>query len=242
MGEQARRALWVALAVVLLGVASLIVNIATIEQLSGEQQHFFAVRRTFSLVLNAGTVWAGISVLAGAVMQRRVPAAIAGLVAGSGALVVHYGLGELTGLMPDGSFTSNGMWFVAATVTGAPLGLIGALARSRTQWGIAARLVVPLGAVIEPWFAGWWHASAEDTWAVSASDRAAAFTLTLLGLLGMWLAVRAAAKQPRPVCRQLRRRFHHHLRGGSASRTTAAADSSAEAAAAAAAAARSSRS
>lgn len=203
MGEQTRRALWVALAVAFLGVASLVVNITNGAQLSGEQEHLLAVRRTSSLVLNAGTVWAGVSVFAGAVMRRNVPAAVAGMLAGTGALVVHYGVGELTGLMPGGSFNSNAMWFVAAIATGAPLGMVGGLARSPSRWRLAARFVVPLGAVVEPWFVGWWNASDLDAWAVTASDRAAAGVLTLLGLLGMWLAVRARSGQPDRVCRQL---------------------------------------
>ncbi|MFC7486588.1 hypothetical protein ACOCJ7_10155 [Knoellia sp. CPCC 206453] len=193
MGEQARRASWVGLAVALLGVASLVVNITTIEQLSGEQEQFFAVRRTFSLLLNSGTAWAGVSVLAGAVMRRPGPAAITGMLAGTGALVVHYGLGELTGLMPAGSFSSNLFWFVAAILTGAPLGLVGALGRSRTRWGVAARLVVPLGAVVEPWSAGWWQSSALDSWPVKMSNPAAAVILTLLGLVGLTYAVRSRA-------------------------------------------------
>lgn len=190
MREQRRRVAWTALAVILLGVSSLLVNITTSAQLSGEQQGFFAVRRTFSLVLNSGTAWAGISVLAGAIMLRRGPAAAAGMLAGTGALVVHYGVGELTGLMPPGSFGSNTLWFVAAIVTGAPLGIVGAVARSHTRWRNWARLVVPLGAVIEPFFAGWWQGSSSDTWAVTASARCAAVILTVLGLVGLWLVLR----------------------------------------------------
>lgn len=181
-----------ALAVVLLGVASLLVNITTDAQLSGEQQHLLALRRTFSLVLNAGTVWAGISVLAGALMRRPIPAAVAGMLAGTGALVVHYGLGEITGLMPTGSFGANTSWFIAALLTGAPLGLVGALTRVRTLWGTLARLVVPLGAIIEPWFVGWFTSN-QRSWAESVSDVAAGAILTLLGLIGTAYAVRSRA-------------------------------------------------
>lgn len=195
LGEQARRASWVGLAVVLLGIGSLLVNITTSEQLSGEQGTFFAFRRTFSLLLNAGTVWAGISILAGALMVRVVPAAVAGLVAGFAALSVHYGLGELTGLMPGGSFSSNVNWFLAAALTGAPLGFVGALTRSPSRWRLPARLVLPVAAVVEPWFVGWWQTSAAEAVAVRGSDLAAAVTLTVLGLTGMAYAVssRAAA-------------------------------------------------
>ncbi|MFC7491517.1 MULTISPECIES: hypothetical protein [unclassified Knoellia] len=193
MGEHGRRASWVALAVVALGVGSLVVNITSDAQLSGDQQVLFGIRRTFSLLLNAGTVWAGISVLAGAVMRHLRPAAVAGLLAGSGALVVHYGVGVITGLMPVGSFSSNAMWFLAAAMSGAPLGLVGAVARSRTRWGIAARLVVPLGAVIEPWFAGWWLSPDVDSLAVRASSLVAAGTLTVVGLAAIVYAVRAVA-------------------------------------------------
>lgn len=195
MGEQARRASWVALAVVTLGVASLVANLTTSAQLSGEQQVLFGVRRTGSLLLNAGTVWAGISVLTGALMRRAIPAAVAGTLAGAGALVVHYGVGELTGAMPAGSFTSNTFWFVAAFLTGAPLGLIGAVARSRTRWAVPARLVVPLAAIVEPWFARWWQSSDLDAAAVSSSNLAAAGILTSLGLVGIWVTLTRARSQ-----------------------------------------------
>lgn len=182
-------------AVLVLGVASLISNITTEAQLSGEDQTLFALRRTLSLLLNAGTVWVGISVLAGWLVRRPVPAAVAGLLAGASALVVHYGLGELTGLMPEGSFATNGMWFVIAAVTGAPAGLVGAMAQSRTRWGLLARLVVPAGALLEPWVVGWWQSGALQTTAERASNLAAAAILTLAGLAGAWLAAAGFARR-----------------------------------------------
>ena len=189
MGEQARSVSQVVLAVVVLGVASLVVNITSEAQLSGEDQGLFAFRRTFSLLLNAGTVWAGLSVLAGALMRRVIPAAVGGTLAGAGALIVHYGVGVLTGLMPAGSFGANTFWFAAALLTGAPLGLIGALSRSRTWWAFPARLVVPLAAVAEPWVVGWWRVSDPESRGECVSDVAAGCILTLLGLAGVWIAI-----------------------------------------------------
>jgi hypothetical protein len=166
----------------LLGVLSLLVNITTGSQLSGQDQEIFAIRRTGSLLLNSGTVWAGLSVLAGWLVRRPIPAALAGVGAGMGALVVHYALGETTGVMPAGSFGSNVVWFTIAGVTGAPLGLVGALSTRAGRWGVTSRLLVPLGAVLEPWVVHWWQPDALTTPAQRVSDLAAATILTVAGL------------------------------------------------------------
>lgn len=193
----------VVVAVVALGIASLLSNITTDAQLLGEDQAWFAIRRTMSLLLNSGTAWAGVSVLAGFLVCRPArrsgglrAAALAGLIAGSGALLVHYGLGELTGLMPPGSFGSNVFWFVAAAVTGAPLGLIGAWARRPSLWGLAARFVVPAGAVLEPFVTGWWSSGWVTTPAERTSTLAAAVLLTALGVLGAAVVLRSRGQHP----------------------------------------------
>ncbi|WP_353950913.1 hypothetical protein V6K52_14890 [Knoellia sp. S7-12] len=134
MGDRGRGWLGVLLSVVVLGVGSLLSNITTGAQLSGEDQALFAARRTASLLLNAGTLWVGVSVLAGWLVRLPVTAAVAGPLAGVGALVVHYGLGELTGLMPPGSFASNEFWFVAAALT-VPRRASWVLRRERTPGG-----------------------------------------------------------------------------------------------------------
>lgn len=170
------------MAACLLAVLSLLTNITTDAQLAGQDQEIFAMRRTGSLLLNAGTVWAGLSVLAGWLVRRPMPAAVAGVGAGTGALVMHYGLGEATGAMPPGSFGSNVAWFAVAGVTGAPLGLVGDLTRRPHRWGLAARLLVPAGAVLEPWVARWWQRDALTTPAERLSDVAAATILTAAGL------------------------------------------------------------
>src|SRR5689334_7407159 len=72
--------------VVVLGVSSLLVNVTTEAQLSGDAPVALALRRTASLLLNAGTVWAGVSVLAGWWAVRPVRAAVTGVLAGLGAL------------------------------------------------------------------------------------------------------------------------------------------------------------
>lgn len=177
--------------VVVLGVSSLLVNVTTEAQLSGDAPLALAVRRTASLLLNAGTVWAGVSVLAGWWALRRARAAVAGVLAGLGALVVHCGVGEVTGLMPAGSFADNAPWFVVGAVTGAPLGLVGSLAHARGRWGLVAALVVPVGAVAEPWVQGWWVAGHGEGWPTRVSSLVTAAVLTGAGLLG---ARRAAGR------------------------------------------------
>ena len=49
----------------LLAVVALLSNITTEAQLSGRDQLWFTVRRAVSVFVNAGTLWAGISILAG---------------------------------------------------------------------------------------------------------------------------------------------------------------------------------
>ena len=176
--------------VVVLGVSSLLVNVTTQAQLSGEAPVALAVARTASLLLTGAAVWAGVRVLAGWWAVRAVRAAVAGLLAGLGALVVHYGVGEVTGLMPAGSFTDNAPWFVVGAVTGAPLGLVGSLAHRRGRWGVAAAVVVPLGAVVEPWLQGWWLAADGASWPTRVSGLVTAVVLTEAGLLGARRATR----------------------------------------------------
>lgn len=195
VGERVRPWVWVVVSVLGLGVVSLLSNVTTTAQLSGADQGLFALRRTASLLLNAGTLWAGVSVLAGWLVRRPTAAAAAGLLAGAAALGVHYGAGELTGLMPPGSFASNAMWFAAAAVTGAPLGLVGAAARSHSGWGRVAALVVPTGAVLEPWAVGWWQATDALSQAVRMSNAVAAVILTAAGLAGAWFAAGSSGRQ-----------------------------------------------
>ncbi|MDO5501499.1 MAG: hypothetical protein Q4F67_17660, partial [Propionibacteriaceae bacterium] len=140
---------WVASVI---GVVALVSNITTETQLTGQADTWLTVRFTLSKLVNAGTVWGGLLILAGWLVRRPLAAALAGIAAGEVALAVHYALGQVFAVYGYGAhmWAANWPWFVIALVLGAPLGLLGATARRRDGWGLAARLVVPVGAIVEP--------------------------------------------------------------------------------------------
>lgn len=177
-------------AAALLGVLALLSNITTWDQLSGRANELLTARFFLSKLVNSGTAWAGLLVLAGWLVRRRRQAVIAGIVAGELALLVHYGLGEVIGgwlAIPPAGFLSNEIWFIAAALFGAPLGLIGALAHRRDQIGRMAGLVVPIGAVIEPFFRGSFRVPEILPWAERTAECLSGIMLVLFGLL---LAIR----------------------------------------------------
>lgn len=91
------RAGWtkVIVAASLVGIIALLSNITTTDQLSGDADTLLTLRFTVSKLVNSGTVWGGLLTLAGWFVRRPLHAALAGVVAGEVALVVHYGLGHL---------------------------------------------------------------------------------------------------------------------------------------------------
>lgn len=131
------------------GVVAWLSNLTTETQMAGGDRVWWGVRTFVSRVVNSGTVWAGLPVLAGWTVRRPTHAVVAGVVVSEVALVVHYTVGSFTGTMPWASWGDNWYWFVAAVVLCAPLGLVGATARRRDPWGLACRLVVPVGAITE---------------------------------------------------------------------------------------------
>lgn len=151
----ARRAWWlVLLASVALGLVSLASNITSEAQLSGDADTFLTARFTISKLVNSGTAWAGLPILAGWLVGRRGRAAVAGIAAGLTALVTHYGVGLVFGQFDPLAWVDNSYWFVIALIVGAPLGLIGSAARRTDRWGLLASLTVPLGAILEPFYVG----------------------------------------------------------------------------------------
>lgn len=131
------------------GVVAWLSNLTTETQMAGGDRVWWGVRTFVSRVVNSGTVWAGLPVLAGWTVRRPTQAVVAGVVVSEVALVVHYTVGSFTGTMPWASWGDKRYWFVAAVVLCAPLGLVGATARRRDPWGLACRLVVPVGAITE---------------------------------------------------------------------------------------------
>lgn len=184
---------------VLLGLVALLVNVTSVDQMSGQADGLAALRKTVSKVVNAGTVWAGLMVLAGALVRRPGVAAAAGPVSGVVALAVHYGVGGVLDLMPWAGLGDNAWWFVAAVVLGVPLGVVGALSRRPTRIGLGAALVVPLGAVVEPFLVGWLP-PAPTTWPNQVSGVVAGSLLVLAGMLGAaWVWFRSASGRTSPA-------------------------------------------
>lgn len=173
-----------------LGVAAWSVNITTTAQLDGSDRLLWAVRTCISVLVNAGVVWAGLGVLAGWLVRRPGHAVLAAVAASELALVVHYAIGSVTGTMPWASWGDNISWFVAAIVLTGPLGLVGAAARRTNLRGLLARLVVPAGAITEPFVTG----LIAPTFANGPADwwaRTVAGTVLLaVGLVGAGLVLR----------------------------------------------------
>lgn len=167
-----------------LALVSLASNVTTMSQLSGEAQAALAVRSTISKVVNSGAIWGGLPILAGWLVRRPRQAFAAGIVACLVALFVHYGLGRLLGIFDSSVWTENQFWFGLAVVVGGPLGLIGAVARRSDQWGLVARLVVPVAAVLEPFYLGMLSPPAFMPWPGRVSSVMSAVVLIAAGTAG----------------------------------------------------------
>lgn len=166
---------------VTLALVSVTSNITTMAQLSAQADTLLAVRSTVSKLVNAGTVWAGLPVLAGWLIGRRVQAAAAGVAACLIALVVHYSVGQVLGQFDSAAWAENWFWVVLAVVVGGPLGLIGAAARRIDRWGLLARLVVPVGAVLEPFSVGMFTMPSILPWPTRVSSMVSGGVLLIAG-------------------------------------------------------------
>lgn len=183
----------VALAVAL---ASLLSNITTEAQMMGQADTVKAVRLTISKLLNSGTVWAGLPILTGWLVRKRGQAAAIGIVSCLVALVGHYALGQAIGIFEPAIWQDNAMWFAFAAVLGAPLGLIGSVARHETTSGLLARLVVPAGALLEPFVVGMFTEPAILPWPVRVASAACGVALLACGAIGAALVVRRYVLAP----------------------------------------------
>lgn len=188
-----------------LGLLSLASDATTASQINGEANTLRAVRGTISVLLN-GTLWAALAVLSGWLLRRPVQAAAGGVVALLAALVVHYGVGWLVGMFDTAGVLDNSYWFVQALVVGGPLGLVGAVARRSDRWGVLARLVVPVMAVLEAFVRDSFSAPAILPWAQRFEEVASGILLLLLGTVGsIWVLVRSRGNekaQAREAARQ----------------------------------------
>ncbi|WP_051047883.1 hypothetical protein [Rhodococcus sp. AW25M09] len=180
----------VVLAAVVVALVSLASNITSESQLSAEADTLLAVRWTFSKLVNSGAVWAGLPILSGWLVRRPLQAFAAGIVASLMALFVHYGVGRLFGMFDDTVWAGNQVWFVLALVAGGPLGLVGAMARSGGPSGLLARLVVPVGAVLEPFYRRMFSVPTILPWPDRVASVAAGLILVVAGLVGGAVLIR----------------------------------------------------
>lgn len=163
---------------------SLASNVTTLSQLAGKANTLLIGRLTLSQLVNAGTVWAGLAVVSGWLVRRPVAAVAAGVVALLAACTVHYGVGIAFGMFDPDVWTANLHWLLAAMVVGGPLGLVGAIARRLDLWGMAARLVVPAGAVLEPFVLGRFTTPAILPWPNRVADFVSGSVLLTAGAAG----------------------------------------------------------
>ncbi len=153
-GVELRHWTWVAALAVGLALMSLAPKFPGGVQPSGEADVFLTFQFTARKLANSGTFWAGLGIVSGWLVRRRVQAAVAGAVAGLVALFLHYAAGQAVGLFDSGIWVTKVNWFIAAAIFGGPLGLVGAFSRRPDGWGLMARLLIPAGAVLEPFVRG----------------------------------------------------------------------------------------
>ncbi|WP_374929390.1 hypothetical protein [Kytococcus sedentarius] len=183
-------------AVVALAVLSLASNMMVPGEVEGGHREYSVVRRTLSILLNSGTAWAGLAVLAGRQARSWWLAALVAVAAAEGALVLHYVLGMALGVFGWGIWASNLAWFVVAVLFCAPLGVVGHLSRRADLIGLLGRLTVPVGAVVEPFVVGHF-ADRPSTWVQHWSDLAAGTLLVLAGLVGVVVVLVLAGRADR---------------------------------------------
>ncbi len=171
----------VAAAALALAFASWLTNITSEAQVSGDADNFLAFRYTFSKLANSGTAWAGLAILCGWLVRRPLQAAAAGVLGSLLSLVAHYCLGRLSGIFDSTIWAENSFWFVASAIVCGPLGLLGAVARRFDIWGLVARMVVPLGAVLEPLVLRMFFPPAMLNWPQRFSSVASGIFLTGIG-------------------------------------------------------------
>lgn len=201
--------------VVCIAVASLLSNITTETQLSGQAETITYLRKVVSKFLNSGTLWAALGFYAGWLYSgsksRPAPLwvpVVAAAAASLGALAGHYALGNLLGIMEPSIWIENYHWFIAAVIISGPLGWVGARSAQEDRIGKLLRYLVPGGAIAEPLVTGmFWYPSG---FSFPVSEVASSYTvgllLMLLGVLGLW-AVYRANKTSVPALENPRRRL-----------------------------------
>ncbi len=177
---------WLLVLAVALGLAvvSWATNITTMTQMVGEANEFKTIRLTISKLANSGTVWAGLAILSGWFVGHPLRSFVAGIVGSEFSLAAHYAIGRVSGMFDATIWDENSSWFALGLVVCGPLGLIGAAARRRGPWGLVARMVVPVGAVIEPIVLGMFTPPEMLPWPDRFSSVACGVILVIAGSIG----------------------------------------------------------
>jgi hypothetical protein len=103
--------------------------------------------RIVSFVLDAGWAWAALAVAAGWIARTPRSGAVAGVVALLTATTAYFTVDSIHRDEPFGSYSAELLrWWLVSVSLGWVLGVIGASARRKDAVGLAAALVVPLGA------------------------------------------------------------------------------------------------
>lgn len=178
-----------------LALVSLLCNITLHPELEGHLQGYSMVRKTIAKVLSSGTAWAAIAYYAGWKLARPLRSFLGGILAAIATLFIHYVVGSALHIYPPGELFTNLNWFQTALVLCGPIGLAGWLATRQGLVGLLGRLVIPVGALLEPFvlqhFTGLWP---QRPWAERYSDVASGIILLGLGVLGAALAFWSAAR------------------------------------------------
>lgn len=186
-----------------LALLSLLTSITSEAQLTGEADTLLTTRLSVNKLLNTGTAWAGLPILAGWMVRRPLGAAAIGVVSCLTALVTHYGLGQVVGIFEPEIWASNRYWFAFALVLGAPLGLVGSLAHRAGVLGLLARLTAPLGATLEPFVLQMFAQPDYISWPGRVSTAVCGALLVAGGVAGLVLVAmrerRRRAQSLRPV-------------------------------------------
>lgn len=196
-GQNNLRGWWLAIAAAIgLALVSWASNISPASQYEGNADAALTIRYTISKLANSGVAWAGLMILSGWLVRRLIPAAVAGILISLLSLVVHYCVGLVSGMFDATIWAENREWFIAAAIFGGPLGVVGAVARRWSIWGLLARIVVPMGALAEPFVLGMFTPSplriAPDRYASLASG----VILLAAGVVGLALVLLRAIRKP----------------------------------------------
>jgi len=106
--------------------------------------------RFLGFLLDAGWAWAAVAVAVGWLAGGRLRSALAGAGALVAATTAYYAMDSWARGEPFlGHLPELYRWWVAGTVLGAALGVVGAAGRRPGTTGLLAQLVVPLGAAVQ---------------------------------------------------------------------------------------------